>query len=136
VAAGPAAALAVLRQARMTADAADAAVLAPAFRPVGGGDTATWLRNLLVYGPFAAVVLLVQVALLAVADDAVPGAYAALCGLSMPAAAFGLGWLVLGFAFPAGPGGRVERTPLLGAVVCFAPLVITCVGAGALALVR
>jgi hypothetical protein len=132
----PVAVLAALRQARITADAADAAVLG---RPVAGpgpaaAGTPPWLRNLFVYGPFAATVFLVQLVLYVVADgDSLP-AYAALCGLAMPAAAFGLGWVIIGYVFGPGPDGRVSRTPLLGAVVCFAPVALTCVGVGVLAL--
>jgi hypothetical protein len=130
----PAAVLAALRQARGTADAADAAVLGR-----GGpaaGRTPAWLRNLLVYGPFAATVFLVQLALYVVADGSSLPAYAALCGLSMPAAAFALGWVIVGLVFAPGPGGKPERTPLLGAAVCFAPVALTCVGVGVLALAR
>jgi hypothetical protein len=54
----------------------------------------------------------------------------------MPAAAFGLGWLVVGLVFAPGPGGKVDRTPLIGAVACFAPVLLTCVGVGALAVLR
>jgi hypothetical protein len=133
MAGGPAAVLTALRQARATADAADATVLGT--MPTAGADTAVWLRNMIVYGPFAAVVLLVQIALYATADRDLP-LYAVLCGLTMPAAAFGLGWLTIGVAFPAPPDGRVERTPLVGLAVCLAPVVATCMGVGALSLVR
>jgi hypothetical protein len=135
----PAAVLAALRQARGTADAADAALLGHGGLLGRGGPVAlgtpAWLRNLLVYGPFAVTVFLVQLALYVVADGASLPAYAALCGLAMPAAAFGLGWVVVGLVFAPGPRGRPERTPLLGAAVCFAPVALTCVGVGVLALV-
>jgi hypothetical protein len=129
----PASVLAALRRARMTADTADATV-------VGGVAASTGfppgVRNLLVYGPFAGVVFLVQLGLYLAVDGSSLPLYAALCGLAMPAAAFALGWLVVGLVFPPGPGGRVERSPLVGAVVCFAPVVVTCVGVGALAVLR
>jgi hypothetical protein len=132
----PAAALAALRQARVTADAADAAVLgAPGAGPATAGAPA-WARNLLVYGPFAATAFVVQLVLYLVADGASLLGYAAGCGLAMPAAAFGLGWLVTGLVFAPGPDGRVQRTALVGAVVCFAPVALTCVGVGVLALAR
>ncbi|HEU5110840.1 MAG TPA: hypothetical protein VFT95_20055, partial [Micromonosporaceae bacterium] len=131
----PADVLAALRQARATADAADAALLGHA-GSAGGRGMPAWLRNLFVYGPFAAVVSLVQVALYVVADGSSLPAYAAVCGLAMPAAAFGLGWLVTGLVFPPGPDGRPERTPLVGAAVCLAPVVLTCVGVGVLAVIR
>jgi hypothetical protein len=94
------------------------------------------LRNLLVYGPFAAVALVVQLGLYIAADGSSLPLYATLCGLTMPAAAFGLGWLVIGLVFPAGPNGRVERSPLIGAVACFAPVLTSCVGVGILAAMR
>jgi hypothetical protein len=129
----PTAVLAALRSARATADAADAALLAG---PEPAGATPPMLRNLLVYGPFAATVFLVQLALYVAADGSSLPAYAALCGLVMPAAAFGLGWFVVGLVFPAGPTGRVDRTPVFGAVTCLAPVLLTCVGVGVLAVLR
>ncbi|HEU4426243.1 MAG TPA: hypothetical protein VFR67_27205 [Pilimelia sp.] len=147
VGADPAAVLTALRHARMTADAADATVVsgrgfvpvgapgAPAGTP-GAGGAPPWLRNLVVYGPFALAVLVVQLALYLTADESSLFGAAALCSLTMPAAAFGLGWLVTGMVFPPGPSGKPERTPLVGAVVCFAPVLLTCVGVGILALAR
>jgi hypothetical protein len=139
VAAGPAAALVALRQARATADAADAATVTPG--PAARGWT-PWLRNLLVYGPFALAVLAVQIGLyLTAAADALP-VYALVFGLLMPAVAFGLGWLTIGFVFGSGRGGRggrggrVDRSPVLGAVVCAAPVLVTCMGVGLLAILR
>jgi hypothetical protein len=126
--------LATLRQARATADSADAAVLAPPRS--AAGPAAPWQRNLLVYAPFALVVFVIQMVLYIAADEALLPRYAAACGLTMPAAAFGLGWLITGLAFPPGPSGRVERTPLVGFLVCFAPVLVTCVGVGALAVLR
>jgi hypothetical protein len=153
MAGGPAAALAALRQARDTADAADAAMLG---RPHGTRGLTTpwppWMRNLLVYGPFAAAVLGVQLVLYLVAPAGSLPTYALLCGLSLPLLAFGLGWVTIGFVFGgdagadsggrrpgADPGGRpgaVDRTPVLGAVVCLAPIILTCMGVGLLALLR
>jgi hypothetical protein len=127
---GPGAVLAALAQARGTADAADA-VLTGGAAPTGPG-VRPWLRNLLVYGPYALVVFVVQLTLYLLADTwSIP---ALLCGLAMPFAAFGLGWLTVGLAFAGDPpGGRVERTPLLGALVCVAaPLLLSCVSAAAL----
>jgi hypothetical protein len=129
----PVTALAALHQARLTADAADAAVLSP--RGVPGGAP-PWLRNLLVYVPFAVVVFVVQLALYLTADGSTLAAAAVVCGLTMPAAAFALGWVVTGLVFPRGPRGRVERTPLVGAAVSFAPVLVACAIAGMLALLR
>jgi len=129
---GPAVVLAALRQARGTADAADATMLtgtprraAAAWRP--------WARNLLVYGPFAAAVLIVQIVLYLVAPSGSVPTYALLCGLSMPVLAFGLGWLTIGFVY--GPG-KVDRTPIVGAIACLTPVLLTCMGVGLLALFR
>ena len=131
VAGGPAAALAALRQARGTADAADAAMLGPGPRIPPG----PWARNLLIYGPFAAAVLIVQIVLYLVAPSGSLPTYALLCGLSMPALAFGLGWLTIGFVYGGGPQ-KVDRTPIVGAIACLTPVLLTCMGVGLLAFIR
>jgi hypothetical protein len=130
---GPIAVLAALRQARGTADAADATMLGrgpglgPAWRP--------WARNLLVYGPFAAAVLIVQIVLYLVAPSGSLPTYALLCGLSMPVLAFGLGWLTIGFVYGGG-SEKVDRTPLIGVITCLTPVLLTCMGVGLLAFFR
>jgi hypothetical protein len=131
MAGGPAAVLASLRQARHTADAADAAIIGPG----PGAPLRPWARNLLVYGPFAAVVLVVQIVLYLVAPQGSVPTYALLCGLSMPVLAFGLGWATIGFVYGGGPA-RVDRTPILGAVTCLTPVLLTCMGVGLVALFR
>ena len=131
VAGGPAATLAALHQARATADAADAAMLGPRAR----AQWRPWARNLLVYGPFAAAVLVVQIVLYLVAPSGSVPTYALLCGLSLPVLAFGLGWVTIGYVYGGGPG-KVDRTPLIGAVACLAPVLLTCMGVGVLALFR
>jgi hypothetical protein len=130
VAGGPAAVLAALRQARGAADAADATMIGGtaqqrAWRP--------WARNLMVYGPFAAAVLIVQIVLYLVAPSGSVPTYALLCGLSMPVLAFGLGWVTIGFVYGGGPG-KVDRTPIVGAIACLTPVLLTCMGVGVLAL--
>jgi len=131
VAGGPGAALAALRRARATADAADAAIIGPGparpWRP--------WARNLLVYGPFAAAVLIVQIVLYLVAPQGSVPTYALLCGLSMPVLAFGLGWVTIGFVYGGEPG-KLDRTPIVGAVACLTPVLLTCMGVGLLAFFR
>jgi len=131
VAGGPAAALAALQQARRTADAADATIIGPGpprqLRP--------WARNLLIYGPFAAAVLIVQIVLYLVAPQGSVPTYALLCGLSMPVLAFGLGWATIGFVYGGG-GVKADRTPILGAVICLTPVLLTCMGVGLLAFFR
>jgi hypothetical protein len=106
---------------------------------LGSGPAApwpAWMRNLLVYGPFAAAVLVVQIVLYLVAEPGSLPTYALLCGLSLPVLAFGLGWLTIGFVFGgAGGTGKVDRTPILGAIVCLTPVILTCMGVGMIALV-
>jgi hypothetical protein len=131
VAGGPAAALAALRQARGTADAADATLHGPPPR----APWRPWARNLLVYGPFAAAVLIVQIVLYLVAPSGSVPTYALLCGLSMPVLAFGLGWVTIGFVYGGGPE-KLDRTPLVGVVACLTPVLLTCMGVGLLALIR
>ncbi|MBU2663287.1 hypothetical protein KOI35_07165 [Actinoplanes bogorensis] len=122
---GPKAALSALQQARRTADAGDALLTEAAptrrWRP--------WARNLLIYGPFAAVVLIVQIALYLVADPGSVPTYALLCGLTMPVIAFGLGWFTIGFVYGGDPEG-VDRTPIIGAIACLVPVLLTCMGVG------
>lgn len=130
----PAAVLSALHGARATADAADAVTVAGA--PGARLGSGPWLRNLLVYGPFATVVLVVQIVLYLVAGEGALPTYALLCGLTMPVIAFGLGWLTIGLVFPASGNARVDRTPLLGIAVCLAPIVLTCLGVGVLAVAR
>ncbi|ROO62826.1 hypothetical protein EDC02_4821 [Micromonospora sp. Llam0] len=105
--------------------------LAVAAGPSGGPPP--WLRNLLVYGPFAVIVLMIQLAMFVVAGDRAPLGYALGCGLVLPLVAFGLGWLAVGFVF-AGPGQRPDRTPLVGALVCAVPLVLALVLAALISL--
>jgi hypothetical protein len=131
MAGGPTAVLASLQQARRTADAADAAIIGPA----PAGAIRPWARNLLIYGPFAAAVLIVQIVLYLVAPSGSVPTYALLCGLSMPVLAFGLGWVTIGFVYGGG-GVKVDRTPILGAVVCLTPVLLTCMGVGLLAFFR
>lgn len=122
---GPAAALAALQQARRTAEAGDALLIETSpvrqWRP--------WARNLLVYGPLAAVVLIVQIVLYLVASPGSVPTYALVCGLSMPVLAFGLGWVTIGFVYGGEPEG-VDRTPIVGAVACLTPVLLTCMGVG------
>ena len=131
VANGPASVLAALRQARGTADAADAAMLGPGPRT----QWRPWARNLLIYGPFAAAVLIVQIVLYLVAPSGSLPMYALLCGLSMPVLAFGLGWVTIGFVYGGGPE-KVDRTPVVGVIACLTPVLLTCMGVGLLAFIR
>ena len=129
MAGGPAAVLAALQEARRTADAADATIIGPG----PAGPLRPWARNLLIYGPFAAAVLIAQIVLYLVAPQGSVPTYALLCGLSLPVLAFGLGWVTIGFVY-GGEQGPVDRTPILGAVTCFTPVLLTCMGVGLTAL--
>ena len=122
MAAGPAAMLTAVRHARSAADFADAILVGSVAPPAP--PQPVWRRNLLIYGPFAGVVLLVQVGLALAAGDRL-SVGALLCGLTMPLAAFGLGWLLVGLVFRPPGGGPVDRTPLAGAALCAAPLLVT-----------
>jgi hypothetical protein len=133
LAGGPVAVLAALRQARGTADAADATMLGRG--PAVPAQWRPWARNLLVYGPFAAAVLIVQIVLYLVAPSGSLPTYALFCGLTMPVLAFGLGWLTIGFVYGGG-AERVDRTPLVGVVTCLTPVLLTCMGVGLTAFFR
>ncbi len=134
VAGGSAAVLAALQYARGTADAADAALLRSAPR-LRRGAMPPIARNLLIYGPFSAAVLIVQIVLYLVAPSGSVPTYALVCGLSLPVLAFGLGWVTIGFVY-GGDGAKVDRTPLVGVIACLTPVLLTCMGVGLLAFFR
>uniref|UniRef100_UPI0038B35094 hypothetical protein n=1 Tax=Micromonospora acroterricola TaxID=2202421 RepID=UPI0038B35094 len=126
MAGGPAAVLSALRVARGQAEAADAALAAGGrFLP---GAWPARLRNLLVYGPLALLVPLIQVVVFVVAGAGPAGVAALVCGLPMPAVAFVAGWVGIGRVFRAGPGGRLDRTVRFGALVCLVPAVLVTAG--------
>jgi hypothetical protein len=131
----PASALNALHEARATVDEADAALVGTQGPGLGAGLPPR-LRNLLVYGPLALIVLLVQVVLYSVVSETNLPIYAPLCALIMPAMAFALGFVAIGLVFPATPGGQVERTPLLGLAICLSPIVVICAGLGVFAALR
>lgn len=132
----PAGVLDTLRRTRVMVDEADAAVTA-AQSPRGGlAGLPTPARNLLVYGPLALLVMMTQLVLYLVVSETTLPFYVPLCGLVMPAAAFLLGFVTIGLVFPAPPGRRVDRTPVLGAAVCLASVVLLCAGLGILAVLR
>jgi hypothetical protein len=126
MAGGPAAVLSALRAARGRAEAADAALAARGrFRP---GSWPARARNLLVYGPFALVVPLIQLVVY-VSTGVGPATVAALiCGLPMPAVAFVAGWIGIGRLFRVAPTERLDRTVRFGALVCLVPAVLATAG--------
>ncbi|MFI2710348.1 hypothetical protein ACH495_09490 [Micromonospora sp. NPDC018662] len=126
MAGGPSAVLAALRAAGGWADAADDTLAAR-----GLPRLARWParpRNLLVYGPLALVVPLLQLILYAVTGPGPVTVLALLVGLPLPAVAFMLGWLAVGRVFRPRPTDRVDRTPRFGALVCLVPAVLTAAG--------
>ncbi len=103
-------------------------------RAVGGGAgkgrrTAA-LRNLLVYGPFALAVLVVQIVLLFVANGSAGASYALGCGVLLPVTAFALGWLASGSRSRRRRASGWTARPLFGAVVCLVPAVLVGFAAG------
>ncbi|WUR63222.1 hypothetical protein OHS32_32485 [Micromonospora chokoriensis] len=126
MAGGPAAVLAALRAARGRAEAADAALgTRRRFRP---GSWSVRARNLLVYGPLALVVPLIQVAVYAATGIGPATVAALICGLPMPAVAFVAGWVGIGRLFRVGPAERLDRTVRSGALVCLVPAVLVTAG--------
>jgi hypothetical protein len=95
------------------------------------------VRNGLVYGGFAAAVLVIQIVLFFLGDEATTlPVLAPVCLLGLPAFAWLGGWLTVGAAFRSGPGTKVNRTPRLGAVVCLMPNALLCAALGVLFLAR
>jgi hypothetical protein len=124
--AGPTAVLTALQAAGRWADAADDTLAAR-----GLPRLARWPsrpRNLLVYGPLALVVPLVQLVLLLLTGTSPVSVLALVVGLPMPAVAFMAGWLAVGRLFRPRPTDRVDRTPRFGALVCLVPAVVTAAG--------
>ncbi|HEX5994096.1 MAG TPA: hypothetical protein VFY84_03025 [Jiangellales bacterium] len=124
LAGGPSDVLEELRQARSTLESSEAALTGKGpRRPVRISRLGR--RNLLGYAPVALAALAGQIALYVLAGSGRNAMIALLAGLLLPVAAFGLGWVTVGLAFPAGRTGEVERTPLLGAVLCAVPALLT-----------
>ncbi|MEH0930604.1 hypothetical protein [Micromonospora sp. CPCC 205558] len=126
MAGGPAAVLAALRSARGWAEAADAAL--DARRRLRPGSWPARARNLLVYGPFALLVPLIQVVVLAATGVGPASVAALICGLPMPAVAFVAGWIGVGRLFRVSPTERLDRTARFGALVCLVPAVLATAG--------
>ncbi|MFG1950637.1 hypothetical protein [Micromonospora sp. NPDC048830] len=110
---GPTAVLATLGAARGWADVADDVLTAR--RRLHPGSWPPRARNLLVYGPLALVVPLLQVALHAAFGTGPASVAALLCGLPMPAVAFVAGWWGVGRLFGgnsrAGVDGPARPVP-------------------------
>jgi hypothetical protein len=122
----PATASAMLRGAITDLDTADAALSEVDTGNVTRGplpDLPQTTRNLLVYGSFALAVLISQLILYFVVSGPVASVAALACGATLPAIGFGASWLSIGLLY-----GKVNRTPLIGAAISAAPVVLLCGG--------
>ena len=120
----PTTASALLRGALADVDAADAALSEVDTGTVTRGpfpDAPQTARNLAVYGSAALVVLIVQVILYFVVSGTVASVAALACGATLPAFGYGVSWLVVGLLY-----GKVDRTPVLGAIVSATPVALLC----------
>ncbi|MEV6368652.1 hypothetical protein AB0L86_17365 [Micromonospora musae] len=123
---GPAAVLTGLRTARERVDAAEGLLVTR--RPLRPAGWAARSRNLLVYGPLALVVPLIQVVVYVATGAGAATVAALICGLPMPAVAFVAGWIGVGRLFRSTGAGRVDRTSRFGALVCLVPAVLVTAG--------
>ncbi|SCL39990.1 hypothetical protein GA0074692_5556 [Micromonospora pallida] len=138
MAAGPVAVLTALRSAGECADAADAVLDARGLLPVEGWSPR--LRNLLVYGPVALLVPVLQVVVLLLTGSGAWTVPTLLLGLLMPPVAWAVGWFGVGRFFRpgsapdpghgsgTGPNEQLDRTPRFGALVCGVPAALSTVG--------
>lgn len=117
-----------LRRTRSIVDEADALVLGRPAPASGLAGLPPNLRNLFVYAPFAFLAVAIQYVL-----STSENGFFLLIGLALPAVAFVLGFLTIGLIFPPAEGTKVDRTPVLGAGVCLASVVMLCAGYGILA---
>jgi hypothetical protein len=130
----PAAAGALLRAAVNELDTADAAVSEVDTGTVARGpfpDLPQTTRNVIVYGGVAVVVLVVQLILYFVASGVAASVGALACAATLPAIGYGVSLLTVGLLY-----GKVDRTPVLGAAVSAAPVVLLCGWIGAAAVLR
>jgi hypothetical protein len=131
---GPAAAGAALQAAAADLVAADALVSEVDTGSITCGPFPDWpqvLRNVLVYGGVALLVLLVQLGLVLGFSGPQTEVVALLCSATLPALGYGVSWLIVGLLY-----GKVDRTPVLGAAISAAPVVLLCLGVAASAALR
>jgi hypothetical protein len=120
----PAAISDALRAATADLDAADAAVSEVDSASFSRGPFPDWaqpLRNILVYGGVALLVLIVQVLLLSNSTSTVGSVLALGFAAILPAAGYGVSLLTIGLLY-----GKVERNPVLGAAISAVPVVLWC----------
>src|SRR5207245_2564401 len=80
-------------------------------------------RNVVVYGACALLVLIIQLVLFFVASGPAASVGALVCGAALPALGYGVSWLSICLLY-----GKVNRTPVLGAAISAAPVVLLCGG--------
>ena len=122
---GPAAASALLRGATADLDAADALVSEVDTGTFTRGPFPDWpqaLRNMVVYGGVALLVLLVELWLLFVPSGSAAEFVAFGFAMILPALGYGVSVLVVSLLY-----GKVDRTPVLGAALSALPVVLVCV---------
>jgi hypothetical protein len=125
----PATASGMLRGAVNDLDTADAALSEVDTGSVTRGplpDLPQTTRNVLVYGSFALAVLISQLVLYFVVSGPVASVAALACGATLPAIGWAASWLSVGLLY-----GKVNRTPLIGAAISAAPVVLLCGGVAA-----
>ncbi len=130
----PAATGALLRVAVGDLDSADATLSEVDTGTIARGpfpDLPQTTRNLVVYGACALVVLITQLILFFVASSPAASVGALVCGATLPALGYGVSWLSIGLLY-----GKVNRTPVLGAAVSAAPVVLLCGGIAVSAFLR
>ena len=128
----PATASAMLRAAVTDLDSADAELSGVDTGNVTRGpfpDLSQTMRNVLVYGSFVLAVLISQLILYFVVSGTVASVAALACGATLPAIGFGASWLSIGLLY-----GKVNRTPVVGAAISAAPVVLLCGGVAGSAL--
>jgi hypothetical protein len=94
-------------------------------RPAKGIET--WRagpRNSLVYGGCTLVLLVLQAALFYSINETQLTLLSPVCLLVLPAFGWAAGWMLIGVLFEPAAGTKLNRTPRLGALVCFAPEVV------------
>jgi hypothetical protein len=103
-------------------------------------DVTNWpstTRNALVYGGYAAAVLVTQFILFTLFDETELPKLAPCCLVVLPAFSWAAGWATIGLAFSSGPTGpKVDRTPRLGLLVNLIPNALLCAGVGVLYVVH
>ena len=103
-------------------------------------DVTNWppsTRNAIIYGGYAAAVLITQFILFTLFDETQLPKLAPCCLVVLPAFSWAAGWATIGLAFSGGPGDpKVNRTPRLGLLINLIPNALLCAGVGVLFVVH